>query len=179
MRERADRATRKLEKDFHVEWSGWSASQSWPIKRAMWFAVSSDGTVIVGQANVGNDVVASKWTEAEGGVLLGSLPGNSFSLANAVSPVGSIIVGTSSCTSDCTSVNSVAFIWDETNGMRNLQQVLENDFGLVLNDLDLTAAWGVTSNGSITVTGEAINPSGNTRGWVAVMALPIIDADED
>jgi len=145
------------------------------------FAVSSDGTVIVGQANVeatptsGPTIGAAKWTEAEGGVLLGSLPGNAFSLANAVSPDGSIIVGSSSCTSDCTIFNSVAFIWDKTNGMRNLQQVLEDDFGLDLNDLDLTVAWGVTSNGFITVTGEAINPSGDIRGWVAVMELESSD----
>jgi len=53
--------------------------------------------------------------------------------------------------------------------MRNLKQVLENDFELDLTGWDLTTAWGVTTGQSITVVGEGFNPSGDLEGWIAVM----------
>ena len=90
-------------------------------------SVSSDGTVISGADHTTGSQIAVKWTEEDGLVLLGALPGDIGSFAFDVSPDGSIIVGSSSGGS-----GSTAFIWDEVNGMRNLKQVLENDFGLDL-----------------------------------------------
>jgi len=138
---------------------------------------SSDETVIAGPANSDGGQIAVKWTEETGAVLLGALPDGIGSFAFDISPDGSIIVGSSTSNSGGTA----AFIWDEENGMRNLQQVLEDDFELDLTGWDLTAALGVTSNGSITVTGEGTNPDGDFEGWVAVMELepPLITCGLD
>jgi len=123
-------------------------------------AVSSDGSVMVGYGFLfPSTQIAVKWTEAEGAVSLGTLPGDLNSFAFAVSPDGSIIVGSS---------GSTAFIWDEENGMRNLKQVLENNF-VDLTGWDLTAALGVTTGQSITVVGEGTNPAGDFEGWIAVI----------
>ncbi len=60
-------------------------------------AISSDGTVIVGYANDGNDgnwQRAFRWTQTEKMVTLGTLGGDTSS-AKAVSADGSVIVGNS------------------------------------------------------------------------------------
>ena len=38
--ERAFQATVRLEKGWHVEWSGWSTSPYWPLQRGHWLAVA-------------------------------------------------------------------------------------------------------------------------------------------
>jgi len=38
--ERAFEATARLEKDWHVEWAGWSEYPYWPLQRGLWFAVA-------------------------------------------------------------------------------------------------------------------------------------------
>jgi hypothetical protein len=57
---------------------------------------------------------------------LGDLPGGSFySVAYGVSADGSVVVGQGNSAS-----GGEAFIWGATYGMRNLKDVLTNDYGL-------------------------------------------------
>ena len=73
--------------------------------------------------------------------------------AQGVSGDGSVVVGV-----DSGSPNE-AFIWDATNGMRNLRDVLINDFSLDLTGWLLLQASGISPDG-LSIVGTAINPSG-------------------
>lgn len=98
---------------------------------------------------------------------LGDLSGGTFSsLANDVSSDGSVVVGQGNSAS-----GNEAFIWDATNGMRNLKTVLVG-LGLNLTGWTLTSAKGISSDGNI-IVGEGINPSGDTEAWMAdINAVP-------
>ena len=63
-----------------------------------------------------------------------------------------------------------AFVWDATNGMRELDQVL-SDLGLDLTGWTLTQALSVSVDGQ-TIVGFGTNPSGFTEAWVAVIPEP-------
>ena len=94
---------------------------------------------------------------------LGDLPGGSFyirSQANGVSADGSIIVGYG------TSANGVeAFVWDATNGMRSVQDVLSSQ-GIDMTGWQLTSATAVSADGNI-IVGFGRNPDGNQEAWLA------------
>ena len=64
-----------------------------------------------------------------------------------------------------------AFIWDTTNGMQNLKDVLVNDHGLDLSGWTLREALGI-SPGGLTIVGDGYNPSGHTEAWVATIPEP-------
>ncbi len=97
-------------------------------------------------------------------IALGDLPGGSFdSFARAVSSDGSIVLGTSD-----TALGSQVFIWDQANGMRNLQDVLG---GAVPAGWTLTAARGIASDNT-TLVGYGINPSGTEEAFLAFIPEP-------
>jgi probable HAF family extracellular repeat protein len=126
--------------------------------------VSADGSVVVGVGfSSGFDVTeAFRWTQQTGMVGLGDLPGGVFSSSAArISGDGSVVVGGG------TSANgNEAFIWNSAQGMRSLQQVLTNDYGLDLTGWSLNRANAISADG-LTVVGEGTNPSGNTEAWIA------------
>jgi len=101
-------------------------------------AVSPDGSVVVGFSESGSGDEAFRWTEADDMVGLGSIPGRSESKAYATSGDGSVVVGIAQDT---------AFIWDPTNGMRSLKDVLEDDCGLDLTGWALIEATGISQDG--------------------------------
>jgi probable HAF family extracellular repeat protein len=127
--------------------------------------VSADGTVIVGSSDSPSSVVeeAFRWTQSTGTVGLGDLPGSLYSSgAEAVSADGSVIVGSSS------SGTSSAFIWDADHGMRNLQDLLVNSYGLAssLTGWTLSSATAVSGDGRI-IAGHGVNPNGQREAWIA------------
>jgi hypothetical protein len=81
------------------------------------------------------------------------------------------MVGGTSCTWQ--EVNYVAFIWDDINGMRNLQTVLTSPpYNLDLTGWELTEARAISEDGTV-ICGlglHTVSP-GNTRweGWVATI----------
>lgn len=119
------------------------------------FAVSADGEVIVGWAYSGPHIEAFRWTSSTGMEGLGFLPGETVSMAHGVSADGSVVVGDH-------------FIWDEVNGMRDLKEVLENDYGLDLTGWWALEAFSISADGS-TIVGAGLNPDLEWEAWVAVL----------
>lgn len=126
-------------------------------------AISADGSVIVGWDRVDEDSIeAFRWTQDEGMVGLGDLPGGELSgEAHGVSADGSVIVGKSA-----TSSSFHAFVWDDANGIRDLQDLLTNEGGLDLSGWTLTKATSISADGT-TVVGFGTNPTGDTEAWIA------------
>lgn len=132
--------------------------------------VSADGATVVGYGQSASGTEAFRWTHETGIVGLGGLPGGRFeSYAQGVSGNGSIVVGTSE-----TAEGRQAFIWDAENGMRNLSEVLVNDYGADLAGWTLNEALKISNDGR-TIVGGGINPQGNTEAWIATLG-PIFNA---
>jgi probable HAF family extracellular repeat protein len=130
--------------------------------------VSADGSTVVGKGASASGDEAFLWTSGGGMVGLGDLPGGGFySEAHATSADGSIVVGETSL--QALPYNG-AFIWDATNGMRDLTLVL-TDLGLDLTDWVLTSARGISDDGRV-IAGRGINPNGDDEAWIAVLGDP-------
>ena len=100
---------------------------------------------------------------------LGNVPGaEGFSIAYEVSGDGNIIVGQSG------ENRNTAFIWDNVNGMQNLQQLLSTKFGLgdVLSDWKLARANGISADGTA-IVGSGLNPNGVNQAWLVRFDSPI------
>jgi probable HAF family extracellular repeat protein len=145
-------------------------------------ALSQDGSVAAG---IGSSVLsqnpfrfeALRYTAKDGMIGLGDLPGGTFdSWALAISGDGSVIVG-----SGDTDIGRAAFIWDAEHGMRNLQQVLIDEYGLgsQLSGWILRRARGISADGR-TIVGVGRNPQGRSEAWVATLGgdLPDVEAGE-
>jgi uncharacterized membrane protein len=140
------------------------------------YGVSADGLAIVGQGTSAAGSEAFRWTQSSGMVGLGILPGFDNSQAQDVSADGSVVVGSVGLG---TSTYAGAFIWDAVHGMRNLRDVLINDFGLgaSLAGWNLVYAGAISSDGR-TVVGYGTNPNGDTEAWIARLAIsPTLPGD--
>jgi len=129
--------------------------------------VSADGDTVVGRSWNGTRYESFRWTEETGMVGLGQLPGHAgdSNEAYGVSGDGSIVVGVHSMP------GQVAYIWDEAHGMRILQDVLEDDYGLDLTGWSLKEAKAISADGR-TIVGYGVNPLGRDEGWVVVLPEP-------
>jgi probable HAF family extracellular repeat protein len=118
-------------------------------------AVSEDGSVVVGwslSSSLGLGREAFRWTQATGMVNLSSPPGVLEAEALGVSADGTVVVGNSG------NVNSEAYLWDKTRGMRGLASVL-TELGLDLTESGLLQATASSADG-LTIVGlgrEVIN----------------------
>lgn len=128
--------------------------------------VSADGSVIVGLAH-GAGPTSFRWTAATGMVDLGKPPGASGSEVWSVSADGAVVVGDSPLAGDI-----VPIIWDESQGMRNLVDVLiELGVGPAIAGWNLEQATAVSADG-LTVSGWGYNPAGDEEAWVAHLGQP-------
>jgi probable HAF family extracellular repeat protein len=118
--------------------------------------VSADGSIIVGSSG-SSTYQAYRWTQTGGMIGLGYLPGASDSYAYGMSADGSIIVGES---------GGQAFIWDSTNGMRSLQYVLTNIYGMNLTGWTLSNAWDISADGKM-IVGYGLDSLGQKEGFAA------------
>jgi len=147
--------------------------------------VSSDGSVVVGHARspragtVGNE--ALRWTATGGSEPLGFLDESEHtttrpsSWAEGVSGDGRVVVGNATVNTVVSFARQQAFIWDADNGMRNLRDVLIEDYGL-----DLTG-WGTLRTEAISANGRAIvgfglNPAGVGEAWLAILPVAQVPA---
>ncbi|MFX0194664.1 MAG: hypothetical protein ACFFCW_00980 [Candidatus Hodarchaeota archaeon] len=125
------------------------------------WGISSDGSTVVGYSYSGTHHEAFRWTNEGGMVGLNPIPGE-HSVAWDASADGSVVVG---------SVGGHAFIWDQTNGIRDLRDVLVTDYGLDLTGWALGHAMGISDDG-LTIVGYGTNPSGQMEGWIATIPPP-------
>jgi hypothetical protein len=108
---------------------------------------------------------------------LGSLPGGDFSsVANATSADGSAIVGQANVLVAFKSTPH-AFLWTAEQGMQRLADVLQSR-GVDLGAWKLEAATGISADG-LTIVGRGVNPAGQGEAWVARLAVPDPDFDDD
>jgi uncharacterized membrane protein len=126
------------------------------------WTISSDGSTIVGTCNAkGPDGEPAehtfRWRADTGMIDLGVLPDGVTWAANpyAVNGDGSIVLGNAYC-GQCPEVGK-AYIWDEEHGMRDLNTVVAQDYGLDLGGLHLLFASAVSDDGSW-IAGEARTP---------------------
>ena len=138
--------------------------------------VSADGSVVVGYSGnrfrsrqypfvwdpADEDYEAFVWTEADGMVGLGHLPGHDWSKAYAVSADGSIVVGASYPAHR----SAEAFIWDAEHGMRNLRDLLISEYQLELPD------WALGHPSDISADGTVIVGNGEYGAWMVVIPEP-------
>ena len=132
------------------------------------FAVSADGSVAVGDSygTGSNETRAFRWTASGGMVSLGFIPGGTVTTAGGVSGDGSVVVGVEGL-----SGGQEAVIWDAAHGLRSLQEVLTNDYGLNLTGWTLEGASGVSADGD-TIVGAGTDPSGLQEAWIAIIPEP-------
>jgi probable HAF family extracellular repeat protein len=136
--------------------------------------VSADGNVVVGVGRSSSGDEAFRW---QNGVMssLGDFPGGiTRSAAWDTTADGAIIVGYGTVgTPSPTSNWERAFIWDSQNGMRELQQVLIDMYGLApqLTGWTLLQATGISANGRV-VVGYANSPNGSAEAWMAILTPP-------
>jgi probable HAF family extracellular repeat protein len=132
--------------------------------------ISADGLVIVGGSSstaTGSQALeAFRWTQEDQFQSLGDLPGGSYqSEALAASASGAVIVGVSN-----SSIGDEAFVWDETNEMRALFDVVEAG-GIDLSGWRFTSATGVSGDGHA-ISGNGINPAGRVEAFVVRLPEP-------
>lgn len=126
----------------------WTESEGVTHKYPGWaWDISDDGSVVVG--------AGFYWTESGG---LETLDGTAY----GVSADGLVAVGQSS---------GGAFIWDQTNRMRDIKGLLEIG-GLDLSGWTLSRANAIASDG-LTVVGYGINPNGDTEAWIATVPVDV------
>lgn len=140
------------------------------------YAVSADGSMVVGVSyrflntlslEVDNFQEAFVWTEADGMVGLGDLPGGrAYSAAYGVSGDGRVIVGQAE-----SAAGLEAFVWTPSQGMRSLWDILLAEGVTAMEGWTLTTASAVSQDGR-TIVGSGMSPEGNTEAWVATIPEP-------
>jgi probable HAF family extracellular repeat protein len=132
------------------------------------YAVSADGSAIVGPSADSFGNFAARWTASGGTVNLGDLPGGDrWSEANGVNADGSVVVGSSD-----SSAGQQAFVWNTVHGMRSLAEVLANDYGVSTAGMALRTAYAVSGDGTV-IAGQGFK-NGNSVGWVALLDRPLV-----
>jgi uncharacterized membrane protein len=64
-----------------------------------------------------------------------------------------------------------ATIWTPTSGMRSLEDVLTNDYGLNLGGWRLSEATSISGDG-FTIVGQGSNPAGQSEAWIVTLPEP-------
>lgn len=127
--------------------------------------VSADGTKMAGSAVSGQGMEAVVWSPSFlGPMALGDLPGGQFYAEGwAVSADGTLVVGLGR-----TNDGERAFVWDAVNGMRQLDILLNQEYGVDLNGWVLNEARDISADGR-TIVGIGRNPQDDKEGWVVTL----------
>jgi probable HAF family extracellular repeat protein len=133
------------------------------------FDISADGTVIVGTSVAATgEVHLVTWTGVNNTLtdlgILASRDGVGAS-ADATNANGSVIVG-EAVTTVGNQNTAYAFIWDAAHGIRKLQDVLTNDYGLgsQLSGWQLTDATGISDDGNV-IAGDGVYTDSNLNSY--------------
>ena len=130
---------------------------------SMAHAISGNGKVVVGRSYPN----AFRW-EADKMENLGNLGLHDQCVAHAVSENGSRVIG--SCGSSKAKVAATVFVWQRDTGMRELSNVLSEEYGIDLSGWKVTSGFGVSGDGRV-IVGDGYNPEGTKEAWVAVLPL--------
>jgi probable HAF family extracellular repeat protein len=122
-------------------------------------AVNTTGSIVAGNGNSAGGFEAFRWTSG-GMVGLGFPAGTTTSFAYGMSSTGARIVGTAT-----NGASNVAFLWDATNGMRSLEDILAGQ-GVSLGGWTIQVATAISADGTW-VVGYGLNPNGNTEAFRA------------
>jgi probable HAF family extracellular repeat protein len=111
--------------------------------------ISRDGTTVLGDAEfgTGSPFFGFRWTPTGGTIVFNqTLPDypTSSSSAYGVSGDGSVVVGT---LYNNAGLRSRAFIWDAQHGVRDLNQVLAQNYGMNLGAWILNQAYSISPDG--------------------------------
>jgi probable HAF family extracellular repeat protein len=134
------------------------------------FAVSADGSVVVGTGESASGTEAFRWTAATGMVGLGDLTAAPFtSRATVISSDGKTIYGSSAGQG----INEQGWVWTESSGMRTLDDVLINDFGLT-QELQGWRLWRISdvADDGLVLLGRGRNPDGDPEDFVVAIPEP-------
>ena len=136
-------------------------------------AVSPDGSIVVGSVGYGNSGNQEPYEWTNGVVTPLSLPsgfteGSALGVSNDAND-GPTIVGYISTNG----LTSTAFIWNQTDGIQNLEEVLTTYDGLSseLKGWTLTQATAITPNGNI-IVGIGLDPQRQEEGWIVNLSAP-------
>lgn len=130
-------------------------------------AVSPDGDSVVGTITFESGLRRAFLWQAGVMTMLDSqrgiaLSGSALSgIAQDVSADGAMVVGSLSTPSE-----EQAFLWTPVHGIRQLSDVLVQDFDLDLTGWRLDKANGVSADGK-TIAGSGLNPAGRSEAWLA------------
>lgn len=127
-------------------------------------AISGDGGVIAGKVYDGAVWRVFVWTEGGGAVVLDNPAGASICTPKALTRDGSLFVGSANTGGP----DERAVIWHAVAGLRDLQDVLVNDFALDLTGWTLRSAEDITRDGKV-IVGYGVNPSGQSEAWRAAL----------
>ncbi len=156
-----------------LEWLGFLPGGSW---HSTIVSMSADGSVMGGQSHVSPDnFAAAIWSQSAGWTEIPSIiPSSSF--ANAIQSIsgdGSIMVGYNTGSSPSA---WATIMYDQANGVRLLQDALEQDYDIDFGDWDISgnnpfgtnvANVGVSSDGK-TFYGSTYHPqTGAEASWIA------------
>jgi hypothetical protein len=127
-------------------------------------AISRNGNVIVGEISPSGNparTVAARWTETTGVEALGILPGRNVSYTSDVSADGEVAIGTSD---DTVGTAGAAIIWDEHFGVRELRQVLVDEYEMSLSaDINLERGRDISGDRKSLVTEYSIGFGGGSH----------------
>ncbi|MCA9254587.1 MAG: hypothetical protein KDA33_03075, partial [Phycisphaerales bacterium] len=130
--------------------------------------ISADSNVIVGYAKRSGIVYEGfRWTANGGMVGIGDLPGGSYwSEVWDTNDDGSVLVGFGR---DATGV--VATIWDESKGLRTINDYLANELGIDPGGWYFGKSVGVSGDGT-RIVGVGVNPDGIGESWMIIVPEP-------
>jgi probable HAF family extracellular repeat protein len=137
-------------------------------------AVSADGSVVVGTSQSASGTEAFRWTAATGMVGLGDLSAAPFtSHATGISADGRTIYGYSAAPD----INEQGWVWTEATGMRTLDDLLINDYGLG----EQLAGWRLWRISDVSDDGHVLlvrgrNPAGDLEDFVVAIPEPTTTA---
>lgn len=137
--------------------------------------VSGDGSIVVGGAREEQGEVGFVWDSLQGMQPLPAAPdGGIFRQAFGISPDGRRVVGRGD---RHFSENGRALVWDDFNGTRSLEALLQL-LGVSVTGWQLTSATAISADGRA-IVGEGINPVGDTEAFLALLPASFEDWDAD
>lgn len=132
--------------------------------------VSADGNTVVGSLVVDGADRPAFWDADGNASVLGLTPGYQVGEASAATNNG-IVVGNWRLDAFSDELGSLAFVWDADNGIRSLQDMLTNEYGLDLMGWTLNTVTDVTPDGT-TFVGTGLNADGLLEAYRVTVPSP-------